>query len=72
MRKLSLRIPILGMGGRLCRLIGYFVFCTGMYTGSAMAASQTKKPAGYRLDKTCSLFFWSSTDKRGKRWQSHL
>ena len=28
--KLGLRIPFLGMGGRLCRPIGYFVFCTGM------------------------------------------
>ena len=41
-------------------------------TGSAMAASQTKKPAGYRLDKTCSMFFWPSTDTPGKRRQSHL
>ena len=63
---------VLCSSGRLCRLIGYFVFCTGMYTGSAMAASQTKKPAGYRLGKTCSLFFWPSTDTRGKRRQSHL
>ena len=30
MRKLSLRIPFRGMGGRLCRRIGYFAFCTGM------------------------------------------
>ena len=37
-----------------------------------MAASQTKKPAGYRLGKTCSLFFWPSTDMRDKRRQSHL
>ena len=37
-----------------------------------MAASQTKKPAGYRLVKTCSLFFWPSTDTRDKRRQSHL
>ena len=40
--------------------------------GSAMAASQTKKPAGYRLVKTCSMFFWPSTDTPGKRRQSHL
>ena len=37
-----------------------------------MAASQTKKPAVYRLGKTCSLFFWPSTDMRDKRRQSHL
>ena len=37
-----------------------------------MGASQTKKPAGYRLGKTCSLFFWPSTDMRDKRRQSHL
>ena len=37
-----------------------------------MAASQTKKPAGYRLGKTCSLFFWPSTDMQDKRRQSHL
>ena len=48
-----------------------------------MAASQTKKPAGYRLGKTCSLFFWPSTDidwvklaifwpSTDKRQQSHL
>ena len=30
MRKPSLRIPFRGMGGRLCRRIGYFAFCTGM------------------------------------------
>ena len=28
--KPSLRIPFRGMGGRLCRWIGYFAFCTGM------------------------------------------
>ena len=37
-----------------------------------MAASQTKQPAGYRLVESCSLVFWSSTDTRGKRRQSHL
>ena len=37
-----------------------------------MAASQTKNPAGYRLDKTCSLLFWPSTDTRDKLRQSHL
>ena len=37
-----------------------------------MAASQTKQPAGYLLVKSCSLVFWSSTDTRGKRRQSHL
>ena len=37
-----------------------------------MADSQTKQPAGYRLVKSCSLVFWSSTDTRGKRRQSHL
>ena len=37
-----------------------------------MAASQTKKPAGYRLGKACSLFFWPSTDMRDKLRQSHL
>ena len=37
-----------------------------------MAASQTKKSAGYRLGKTCSLFFWPSTDTRDKLRQSHL
>ena len=37
-----------------------------------MAASQTKKPAGYRLGKSCSLFFWPSTDTRDKLRQSHL
>ena len=41
-------------------------------TGSAMAARQTIKPAGYRLVKTCSLLFWPSTDMPGKRRQSHL
>ena len=40
--------------------------------GSAMAASQTKKPAVYRLVKTCSLVFWPSTDTPCKRRQSHL
>ena len=40
--------------------------------GSAMAASQIKIPAGYRLVKSCSLFFWPSTDTRDKRRQSHL
>ena len=40
--------------------------------GSAMAANQTKKPAGYRLVKTCSMLFWPSTDTPGKRRQSHL
>ena len=34
-----------------------------------MAASQTKIPAGYRLVKTCSLFFWPSTGTREKRRQ---
>ena len=37
-----------------------------------MGASQTKKPAGYRLNKTGSVFFWPSTDARDKRRQSHL
>ena len=32
----------------------------------------TKKPAGFRLVKTCSLFFWPSTDTREKRRQSLL
>ena len=41
-------------------------------TGSAMAARQTIKPAGYRLVKICSLLFWPSTDMLGKRRQSHL
>ena len=41
-------------------------------TGSAMAASQTIKPAGYQLVKTCSLLFWLSNYTRGKRRQSHL
>ena len=27
-----------------------------------MAASQTEKPAGYRVVKTSSLVFWPSTD----------
>ena len=48
-----------------------FAFCM-QKTGSAMAASQTKKPAGYRLLKTCSKFFWPSADMPGKRRQSHL
>ena len=49
-----------------------FAFCMQM-TGSAMAASQTKKnPAGYRLVNTRSLVFKPSTDMRGKRRQSHL
>ena len=34
--------------------------------GSALAARQTIKPAGYRLVKTCSLLFWPSTDMPGK------
>ena len=71
MRKLSLMIPFRGKGGPKCRLIGYSVFCNGKLTGSDMAASQTKQPAGYRLVKTCSLFFWPSTDTRDERRQSH-
>ena len=50
-------IPFRGKGGRLCRLIGYFVFCNGKLTGSDTAADQTEQPVGYRLVKTCSLFF---------------
>ena len=72
MRKLSLMIPFRGKGGRLCRLIGYFVFCNGKLTGSDTAANQTEQPAGYRLVKTCSLFFWPSTDTRDEHRQSHL
>ena len=37
-----------------------------------MAASQTKKPAGYRLVKTCALVFWPSSDMRCKHRSSHL
>ena len=48
-----------------------FAFCM-QKTGSGMAASQTKKPAGYRLVNTCSLVFWPSTDTRDKRRQSNL
>ena len=37
-----------------------------------MAASQTEKPARYRLVKTSSQVFWPSTDTRCKHRSSHL
>ena len=58
MRKLSSRIPFRGMGGRVCRRMGYFAFCMQM-TGSAMAASQTKKTL--RGIDWLILVLWSSS-----------
>ena len=34
--------------------------------------AKLKKPAEYRLFKTCFMFFWPSTDTPSKRRQSNL
>ena len=60
-RKPSSTIPFGSMASRICSWAAKFALWTGEHTGSAMAASQTEKPARFWLVGTRSPMHGPST-----------